>query len=331
MPSYAHFLPTLFLLAAPLLLQAAPVPTSPKALPVEQPIPATVDVVTFRLHSEGEDHKLAVIATPGMLRVDELSDGFSVIYNPATEFYIGLENRNYTYWEFSWPTVRSEVESSKRYETRLRDLGIEGMSGSSSDGDASGSSVPATSSIVSTLLDTNSPSGSPSAPTSTDSDNMGYVWTPTTERKRIADFDCVRWTGQSVAGDPIEAWCYAGSLAPVQNAVAQLRAINEPIALVPVRTLLPTLVLQVNDALAKGGVTPVRISWGGSMEKGSFELVSIKSRKGEASLFTIPKLYRKTTLVTMDGIGNQKVQQTITPEPDEKRERPDNLPGAAGL
>jgi hypothetical protein len=280
---------------APLLAALAQAQTPPVA------IPDRLDVVTFNVLSDGEERKLIVTPTPTLLRVDAATDGYSIIYNAPMEYYIGLENRNYTYWEFSWPQVKSAVESTQRYETRLREVGDESMSGATSAPDPS---LPG-GGVIAPPLDTNIPTGTAPPPASDDS---GYVWHPTNDKRRIAGFDCVKWTGESLSNEPVEAWCYAGPLPKVQGALAGLRAINEPIALVPVRTLVPPFVFQVNDSLTKGGVTPLLISWGDEQEKNRFEVLSVKSREGKESLFTVPKLYVKTTLVTMDGIGNQKPQ-----------------------
>ena len=86
----------------------------------------------------------------------------------------------------------------------------------------------------------------------------------------------------------------------------RLRAINEPMALVPVRTIVPDFVFPVYDALVKGGVIPILITWGGDRDKNQFRFVEAKTRDGKPGLFTVPKLYMKTTLITMDGIIDQK-------------------------
>lgn len=255
----------------------------PDALPTAAP--AFLDVVTFNLHMDGENHKTVVTTGPGLLRVDEPDDRYSVIYNAETDFYIGLEHGNYTYWEFSWPEVRAAVEASKRGEARLQELNLEG---------GGSDMVPP--------AETNSPvDASASVP-----DNSGYVWRPTTDRKKIAGIDCVRWSGDTVSGEGVEAWCAPGSLSTVRTAMERLRTINDPLALVPVRTIVPSLVFPIYDALVRGGVTPVQITWGGDEDKNQFSLVGTKTREGTLSLFTIPKLYMKTTLITMDGMMIQK-------------------------
>jgi len=280
--------------ALPLDAHAKPISSgdSPKALPVDEAPPANarvaapafVSAVTFDIDAEGEKHTLTVISSPTLVRIDEPSDRLSVIYDPQTEHYIGLEHSNYTYWDFSWPQVREEVQVSTRYAARLRDVGPEALSGA----------APA--------VDTNTPPVS----TTAGDDNSGYVWHSTLEKKRIADLDCVHWTGETLSGENIDAWCADGLIPPVESAVATLRAINEPMALVPVRNFVPPLVFVAWDALTKGGVTPVLLAWGGEDDKSRFALVSNKTRDGRLSLFEVPKVYVKTTLVTMDGIGDQK-------------------------
>lgn len=219
---------------------------NPRPIAIPEAAPAFVDVVTFQANAEGESRKIVVTLGPSLLRVDEPDDGYSIIYDPQTDHYTGLEHRNYTYWEFSWPEVRSAVESSKRYEAHLQQLSSEGLNG---DNPSPSTNVPSAS------------SGSAGG------DDSGYVWRPTGDRKRVADLDCVRWTGDTVSGESVEAWCYAGVLPKVQAAVQHLRMINEPIALVPIRTIVPAFIFPVFDALAKGGVTPVLITWGATRAK----------------------------------------------------------------
>jgi hypothetical protein len=275
-----------FLLAAMLSAEAA----DNQAQPVTPPVaaPAFLDVVSFEFQVDGENHKVVVTTSPTLLRVDEPDDGYSIIYNPQTDHYTGLEHRNYTWWEFSWPEVSSAVENSKRHEARLQELSNEGLSGDDAPPATNAASAPTAGSL------------------SGGADDSGYVWRLTTDKKRIADLDCVRWTGDTVSGESVEAWCYNGPLPKVQAAVERLRAINEPMALVPVRTVVPDFVFPVYDALARAGVTPVLIAWGGDKDKNSFRFIEAKTRDGKLSLFTVPKLYMKTTLITMDGLIDQK-------------------------
>jgi hypothetical protein len=258
-----------------------------KAQPAVPPmaVPAFVDVVTFAAHVDGLNHKVVVTVSPDLQRIDEPDDRYSVIYDPQTQHYTGLEHANYTYWEFSWPDVRAAVETSKRYEAHLQELNNEGLSEDNPS------------------PTTNAPDSTSAASPSTD--DSGYVWRPTTDKKRIADLDCIRWTGDTVSGEHVDAWCYAGLLPKVQAAIQQLRTINEPMALVPVREVVPDFIFPVFDGLAKGGVTPVLITWGDEQEQNRFALVQMETHDGRASLFTVPKLYVRTTLITMDGMIEQ--------------------------
>ena len=225
------------------------------------PAPAFMDVVSFEYRADEETKKVVVTSIATLQRVDETDDGYSVIYNPQTQFYTGMEHRNYTYWSFSWPEVRAAVENSKRYEKRLQDLGSDGMNPDTA------SPAPAT----------NAPSSAaPSAP----GDTSGYVWHPTNEKKRISDLDCVQWIGETEDGQNIEAWCYGGLLPKVQAAVAVLRTMSEPMALVPVRTMVPDTIFPAYDSLLKGGVTPVLITWGDEHNKNHFRFIEAKSRDG---------------------------------------------------
>jgi hypothetical protein len=259
----------------------SPKPTD-SAVPLAA-VPAFLDVVTFEFRTENENHKVVVTMSPQMLRVDEPDDRYSIIYNPQTDFYIGLEHGNYTYWQFSWPEVRDAVETSKRHESRLQELSMEGL-----NGDTTPSPAPTT--------------NAPDATSTLGGDDSGYVWHPTKDKKNISDLDCVRWIGDTVSGENVEVWCYGAPLPKVQAAIDRLRLITEPISLVPVRTLVPDFIFPVYQALAKGGVTPVLMTWGDDQNKSTFRFVEAKTREGKSNVFTVPKLYMKTTLITMDGL-----------------------------
>jgi len=283
------FLRPLFLLIvlSSTAFAALTTPAANKAKPVVPPapaLPATADVVTFVVHSDDQNHKFIVTTVPNLMRVDIPGDDYSVIYDDKTEHYIGLEHSNYTYWQFSWPEVSTAVESSKRYETRMQELNFAGIS----------SDAPPATNIPTDTAPAIVP------------DTSGYVWKQTNDHKKIADLDCTRWTGETVSGDAVQAWCFNGPLPKVQTALERLHVINEPMALVAVRTLIPPFVFPVFSALAKGGVTPIQISWGGDREKNSFTFVKAESRETKPNLFSVPPLYMKTTLITMDGLIDQK-------------------------
>ena len=137
-------------------------------------------------------------------------------------------------------------------------------------------------------------------------DTSGYVWHQTPEHKNVSGLDCVHWVGQTVSGDSVQAWCFAGPLPKLQGAVDRLRVVNEPMALVALRSLVPPFVFPIYDTLVKGGMTPVLIIWGADREKNTFTFIEAKTRPAKADFFTVPKLYMKTTLITMDGLIDQK-------------------------
>jgi len=305
----SRFLFALFSLLIPLSLRAQNVPTAPAAAgqAPRAAIPAYVNVVSFRVETGGERKALTLISAPRLVRIDAPDERLSVIYDPATEHYLGLETSNATFWEFSWPEVKAAVQGTARYATRLRDLGPELMTENEPTSAAPGTD-----------------SADPASGSATDSagpDDSGYVWHTTIEHKRIAGFDCLHWVGETVAGETIDAWCTPGLQAPIESAVATLREINEPMALVPVRELVPPLIFVAWPPLTKAGVTPIDLAWGGQSDASRFTVDGIRQREGKAADFRIPALYRRTTLSSMDGIGNQKpvdvhaVQQIPTATP----------------
>jgi len=88
-------------------------------------------------------------------------------------------------------------------------------------------------------------------------------------------------------------------------------------ALVPVRNVVPDFIFPVYAALEKGGVVPLEITWGGDQDKNFFRLTDIGTRDGKLALFTVPKLYVKTTLITMDGMTpDQPAPQFRQPRQD---------------
>ncbi len=182
---------------------------------------------------------------------------------------------------------------------RLQELGNEGLNADSD--------TPS--------LNANPTSGNSASTSAEPADDSGYVWRATTDKKRIADLECVRWTGDSLSGESVEAWCYAGSLPKVQYAIANLRAMSEPMALVPVRDIAPDFIFPVFAGLMKGGVTPLLITWGSGQEKHHFRFIEAETRPGSLSFFTVPKLYVKTTLITMDGMTNDQ------PPPEPKKNK----------
>ena len=307
------------------LARAQNMPTTNAAPEVgaRQAAPAFLDAVTFKSESDGARHTLTVMDGPSLDRIEAPDDRLIVIYEPATQHYTGLESSNYTYWEFSWPAVHAAVQGTARYATRLRDIGPELMEEGALNQPAPNA---------------NPLAGNSTTPTDTvggdDDGQTGYVWRTTIERKRIAGYDCLHWIGETVAGESIDAWCTAGLQPPIERAMATLKEINEPMALVPVRELVPPLVFVAWKALTRAGVTPIDLTWGGEGETSHFAFVSTRQREGRIAYFQIPPLYRKTTLLSMDGIGNQKPTE-LRRAPDQGpapiQHDPPNTPGAEPL
>jgi hypothetical protein len=175
------------------------------------------------------------------------------------------------------------VESTKRYAAHFREMTAEGAA-------SDGLNLAAPNEAASVSLP----------------DDFGYLWKQRAEQREIAGLVCTHWIGETASGDAIEAWGVKGTLPPVRMAMAQLRVMNDPMALVPVRTLVPGDVFPAFDALIRSGVTPLEITWGPGEDKNRFTLLDIRTRQAPADLFAVPKLYMKTTLITMDGILDQK-------------------------
>jgi hypothetical protein len=274
------------LLTAPAFLAPADKP-APRAVPIAQP--AYVDVATFAYSASGANHKVVVTTGPTMMRVDEPAEDYSFIYNPATDSYIGLENRNYTYWEFSWPQLRDAVQNSKRYEKRLQDLGSDGLMGDS------------------VLPSTGATNSSASASASLDgSDGSGLVWKQGPGTRRVGGYDCTQWTGETLSGEDTVAWCYAGVIPKVTKIIAHLRIVNGPMALIALRQVVPDHIFTVYDALTRANLTPLAMSWGQGSEGGEFHLVKLETREPRPDVFAVPKLYIKTTLESMDGMTDDQ-------------------------
>jgi hypothetical protein len=79
---------------------------------------------------------------------------------------------------------------------------------------------------------------------------------------------------------------------------------------------VPDFIFLVYGSLMKGGVTPLLINWGEDAGKSSFRLVALKTRDGKVGFFSVPKLYTKTTLITMDGMIDSQ------PAPGQRKSEP---------
>jgi hypothetical protein len=275
-------------------VSTTPPTAAPVAVAATAPkIPTKLDVVTFNMLSGDENHKMVITLGSVLVRLDAIEDRYSVIYDPRSDDYIGLEHSNDTYWQFSWPEVKAKVAQSKRYADHLRDLISQGIDADDLTSDSA--PPPPAANIDASAV-------APSV--GNDTDTSGYTWAQTNEHKKIAGFDCVHWTGTSISNPNVDVWCYAGAIPNVRAAMEKIRAMNEPMALVPVRTLVPAFLFTVYDSIVKGGGTPLLVLWGGAEDKNKFSFAKAETRDNRPEIFAIPKLYIKTTLITMDGITN---------------------------
>ena len=297
-------------LLAPVLvsLRAA---DAPRALPVNAP--SVINVVTFAYYNDGQPRKVVVTTSSMLQRIDEPDDRWSFFYDPATQIYTGLEHGNFTFWTFSWPEVRGSLETSKRGEKRLQDMSLDGINPDNLS--------PSTNAPAATIT--------PDPTSLATGDDTGYVWKQTADKKRIAGLECQRWTGESVSGENCVVWCYSGPLPRVTDAVARLRESDEPITLVPIRTLVPDFIFPVYTALGKSGLVPVQINWGSGPDKGEFRLVDEKTRPYDAKLFAVPILYRKTTLITLDGMIPEQPMPGSRKSPAPRVDHFKSTPGTA--
>jgi len=247
--------------------------------------PGPAQLLEFQVREAGETKKLALILTPEKIRVDQPDDKVAAIYEASNEKFTGLELRDGTYWEFSWPEIQATIQKSKRYERRFHDLNIEGLAS----------------------YDLTRPD-----PVDVVPDAPIYQWRPTGEKRRIGAYETAQWLGTSATAPPVEAWCVENQLAGLKPALDQVKKINEPMALVPVRPILPAIAFLVVDSLFKAQVVPVEIDWGQSTDRNRLTLVKLESKNVDSKSFSVPNTYRKVQLNALDGIleNNSNGQDT---------------------
>jgi hypothetical protein len=245
-------------------------------------------LVEFQLREAGENKKISLILTPEKIRVDQPAEKFAAIYLAAGDKYTGLELRDATYWEFSWPEVQAVVQRSKRYERRLHDLNIEGMAS----------------------YDLTRPDPAESLP-----ESPIYLWRPTGVKRKIGIYETAQWIGQSASAPSVEAWCVEKELPGLKLSLDQIKKINEPMALVPVRPILPAIAFRVVDSLFKAHVTPIEILWGDGGDRNRLTLTRLESKKMDLKSFAVPNTFRKVQLNALDGIleNDSKGTQTLNP------------------
>jgi hypothetical protein len=277
-------------------------------------------IVTFEKHEAGTDtHPLKVTLGANLYRLDLPQDKLRVIYNPANERYLGLEISDGTYWNFTWPKVQAAVKASTRYTTRLQSLTSDGLDNytniATPTPTPAPTAPPAPASPGPSLPNTASTSASPPILSATQmADDMNatnpladvptYIWRPSESKKKVSGVRCTLWIGTNSSGDSIQAWCTEDVVPDADRAFKELREVNEPMALVPIRELVPPIVFMVYDQLHKSHITPLFIHWGGAKQGNTFSCTKVEYESYSPNLFHIPGSFRKTTLATMDGIMN---------------------------
>lgn len=245
--------------------------------------PLQAERMEFYLRDQVEGKKIIVYLTPAKIRVEQPEDKFAFIYDVATQTYTGLELRDAHYWTFSWPKVQAHVQSSRRYQRRLQDLNIEGFA--SYD-----------------ITRPDAPSSEPAAPQ--------FIWRTGDKKKKIGEYECQLWLGENRGGKNLEAWCIEQRVGGLKENLDRLKEINEPMALVPVRPVLPPEFFVAVDSLYKAQVTPVEIAWGSvqdkSEEKTRLTLMGIQRKEISPALFEVPKTYLPSKLQALEGVSEDE-------------------------
>lgn len=257
--------------------------------------PIAAQRMEFSLHDQVEEKRIIIYLTPDKIRVEQPEDKFAFIYDVATKTYTGLELRDAHYWSFSWPKVQEHVQSTKRYQRRLQDLNIEGF---------------ASYDIT-----------RPDAPAPSDPDSPQFIWRPDTAKKKISGYECQLWKGENRGGKDLEAWCVEQRVGGLKENLDRIKEVNEPMALVPVRPVLPPEFFVAVDSLYKAQVTPVEVAWGGTKQsrdddRTRLTLRSIESKQISPALFTVPKTYLPSKLQALEGVVDEdKDKPTPVPVP----------------
>lgn len=245
--------------------------------------PLVAQRMEFYLHDQVEGKRIIILLTPEKIRVDQPDDKFAFVYDVATKTYTGLELRDAHYWSFNWPQVQRFVQGTKRYRRRIQDLNIEGFAS----------------------YDITRPDAPESQPEPTQ-----FIWRTDTTTKKISGYDCQHWLGQNRGGKDVEAWCIEQRIGGLKENLDRLKEINEPMALVPVRPVLPPEFFAVVDSLYKAQVTPVEVGWGNTEKRTDdgtkLTLISIQSKEISPEVFQVPKTYLPTKLQALEGIVDEE-------------------------
>lgn len=236
------------------------------------------DQMEFRLVDFNQEKKITITLTADKIRVDQPQDKFAFIYDVATKTYTGLELRDAHYWSFNWNQVQAHVQASQRYKNRLKDLNIEGFA-----------------SYDLARKDVSEPLP----------DQPQFIWRSDEKTKKVGSYDCQHWIGDNKAGKNIDAWCVEQRVDGLKEDLDRIKEINEPMALVPVRPVMPPEFFVVVDSLYKAQVSPVEISWGEKEDKTRLTLISIQHKEVPASQFQVPETYLPSKLQALEGIVDE--------------------------
>lgn len=255
------------------------------------------DIYSFVWNDKGQSGDVVLTVTPGYVRVDQAMRKFAAISEVDTGLITGLEIRDGTWWRFSWPEIRQRVGSSVQPAERLRDLSIPGMA-----------SIDLERPLARQFVE--------------EDQGPQFIWRPTDKHRTIAGRDCVQWLGESTEGEDLEVWVTKGDTADLQNAVAALETIAEPLDMVIMRPALPRQFLTAIDSLAKAQVVPMETAWG---PRGARSRVVYKSHENRGvdpdRLFLPPSGYRK---VDLDAIEMLMATGDEEEEAEKEPERPLN-------
>lgn len=245
--------------------------------------PIQAQRLEFYLHDQVEGKRIIIYLTPEKIRVEQPEEKFAFIYDVATKVYTGLELRDAHYWSFSWPKVQEHVLSTKRYQRRLQDLNIEGFAS----------------------YDITRPDAPVAAP-----ETPQFIWRTGEGKKKISGYDCQLWLGENRGGKDLEAWCIEQRVGGLKENLDRIKEVNEPIALVAVRPVMPPEFFVAVDSLYKAQVTPVEVAWGGTKQsrgddKTRLRLVSIQTKEVSPKLFAVPEGYLPAKLQALEGVTDE--------------------------
>lgn len=234
-------------------------------------------VVEYEVRQSGETSRVTITSSPANIRVDLPAEKFSLIYERSTQKFIGLEHRDYHYWQFLLMDVLKAAHNSDNHARRLRDLNIEGMAS------------------VDLLREDPKPVV-PEAP--------HYLWKQESDKRKWGAYACTLWTGIENEKE-IRAWCTDSVVGSLAECLRDVDKISEPMALIALRPLFPKLVSPVTDSMIKASVTPIRVEWGDPHDTNYALLLSIKTQELKSDRFRVPESYLPTTLAALDGITTE--------------------------